>query len=488
MFIVLVSIFLGVFFFFLLSSSLILPTKANCNTDQKRVSSLSCRDGDSDELERLLSSGKYGVYDEDSFYGWTPAHWAAYFDKLDCLMKVLRFHCNNGNHATYTVTNQSVDLATKRFGQTPLHVAAFAGNILCVKWLLHCGASKDKQDYIGETSLHKAVRTGSLECTKMLTSHAASCAIRNKNGQIPKDLARACGYLLIADYLRQAEELSTLPKPFSTSEAAMEDDAMEASNEEPARPEPTPEKDVLLDGAVAANAVSIGGRKRPRQSDDESAIKRIRHNPLTAADFSPPNLSGLFKEPMAPCQPNGTSNGLSTIPAFGTSPAVTIESHDLPNPSHFKGRPLFYSPAINSGSRPIDADADGSSAMEGDEMMEDAAEGTKPRSSASCPRLYDRYPGSLEFGHGGVATANSLAAGPRDDSAATRKTHCFLSSSNHYNNNSPIHRNRSTSSSSGSTASSGWTEHCSSVLQEQDYCANYSQLMGDEMFQNIHGC
>jgi len=448
-----------------------------------------CRDGDSDELERLLSSGKFGVYDEDSFYGWTPAHWAAYFDKLDCLMKVLRFHCNNGNHGMFTVTNQSVDLPTKRFGQTPLHVAAFAGNLLCVKWLLHCGASKDKQDYIGETSLHKAVRTGSLECTKMLTSHAASCSIRNKNGQLPRDLARACGYVFIAEYLRQMEEQS-FPKHLANSDAAMEEDAMESSPEG-AKPEQAPGNDVLLDGAVAANAVPIGGRKRPRQCDDENTVKRFRHNPLTA-DFSPPNLSGLFKEPETngpvDGRLNGAANGHTSILAFATSPAISIESHDLPNPSHFEGRPLFYSPGMTVGSRPVEADSDGSSIMEGDEMMGDVVEeGVKPRSSASCPRLNDRYPGSLEFGHGGVATANPLTSGPRDDGAAVRNTHCFLSSANHYNN-SPIHRNRSTSSSSASTASSGWTEHCSSVLQEQDYCANYSQLMGDEMFQNIHGC
>lgn len=41
-----------------------------------------CRDGDFEELSRLLVEAQNGIYEEDSFYGWTPAHWAAYFGKV----------------------------------------------------------------------------------------------------------------------------------------------------------------------------------------------------------------------------------------------------------------------------------------------------------------------------------------------------------------------------------------------------------------------
>lgn len=38
-----------------------------------------CRDGDSDALSLLLvHKGQHSIYEEDCFYGWTPAHWAAY--------------------------------------------------------------------------------------------------------------------------------------------------------------------------------------------------------------------------------------------------------------------------------------------------------------------------------------------------------------------------------------------------------------------------
>ena len=41
-----------------------------------------CRDGDVEALSLLLLEAQHGVYVEDSFYGWTPAHWAAYFGKV----------------------------------------------------------------------------------------------------------------------------------------------------------------------------------------------------------------------------------------------------------------------------------------------------------------------------------------------------------------------------------------------------------------------
>lgn len=47
----------------------------------------SCRDGDVDSLSFLLGrdGGQHGIYVEDIFYGWTPAHWAAYFGKVSTM-------------------------------------------------------------------------------------------------------------------------------------------------------------------------------------------------------------------------------------------------------------------------------------------------------------------------------------------------------------------------------------------------------------------
>ncbi|CAH1778462.1 unnamed protein product [Owenia fusiformis] len=149
-----------------------------------------CRDGDLENLSLLLIEAQHGIYVEDSFYGWTPAHWAAYFGKLNCLMRLLEHGVN-------------CDATTVRFNQSPAHIAAFGGHSHCLKWLLHCGAKLSKQDYLGETPLHKAARTGSLECVSLLTSHGATLDVKNNNGHTPSQVSKNCGYMECSAYLER---------------------------------------------------------------------------------------------------------------------------------------------------------------------------------------------------------------------------------------------------------------------------------------------
>lgn len=41
-----------------------------------------CREGDIEALSLLIVPGQHNILLEDEFYGWTPAHWAAYFGKV----------------------------------------------------------------------------------------------------------------------------------------------------------------------------------------------------------------------------------------------------------------------------------------------------------------------------------------------------------------------------------------------------------------------
>ena len=47
----------------------------------------SCRNGDIEKLSTILAQAQHSVLEEDNFYGWTPAHWAAYFGKVSCKCK-----------------------------------------------------------------------------------------------------------------------------------------------------------------------------------------------------------------------------------------------------------------------------------------------------------------------------------------------------------------------------------------------------------------
>ena len=52
-------------------------------------------------------------------------------------MRLLDVGISTGSNAS--------DVDTHMLKQTPAHLASFAGHSHCLKWVLHCGASLDKQ-------------------------------------------------------------------------------------------------------------------------------------------------------------------------------------------------------------------------------------------------------------------------------------------------------------------------------------------------------
>ncbi|XP_036413246.1 ankyrin repeat domain-containing protein 10a [Colossoma macropomum] len=154
-----------------------------------------CRDGDVGALCSLLqqcSASPEDLAAEDSFYGWTPIHWAAHFGKLECVLRLVQVGCE-------------VNAVTSRFAQTPAHIAAFGGHPKCLLWLLQAGADINRQDYVGETPIHKAARAGSMECISALLISGAKPELRNANGLTAADVARAQGFQECAQLLSNAE-------------------------------------------------------------------------------------------------------------------------------------------------------------------------------------------------------------------------------------------------------------------------------------------
>ncbi|XP_076159546.1 ankyrin repeat domain-containing protein 10a isoform X1 [Alosa pseudoharengus] len=153
-----------------------------------------CRDGDVGALCSLLqcATNQADLVAEDSFYGWTPIHWAAHFGKLECVRRLVQVGCE-------------VNAVTTRFAQTPAHIAAFGGHPECLLWLLQSGADINRQDYVGETPTHKAARAGSMECVTALLLHGAKPDLRNANGQTAADLAHTQGFQECAHLLSNAQ-------------------------------------------------------------------------------------------------------------------------------------------------------------------------------------------------------------------------------------------------------------------------------------------
>ncbi|XP_016385199.1 ankyrin repeat domain-containing protein 10-like isoform X1 [Sinocyclocheilus rhinocerous] len=138
-----------------------------------------CRDGDVGALCSLLQCSTDQLAVEDSFYGWTPLHWAAHFGKLECVMRLVQVGCG-------------VNSVTSRFAQTPAHIAAFGGHPQCLLWLLQTGADINRQDYVGETPLHKAARAGSIDCVNTLLVQGAKAELT---------IGRICRTGLISPFL-----------------------------------------------------------------------------------------------------------------------------------------------------------------------------------------------------------------------------------------------------------------------------------------------
>lgn len=153
-----------------------------------------CRDGDIGALLSLLqgTSNPADLAVEDTFYGWTPIHWAAHFGKLECVVRLVQVGC-------------SVNAVTSRFAQTPTHIAAFGGHPECLLWLLQAGADLNRQDYVGETPIHKAARAGSLDCINALLVQGAKADLRNASGLTAADLAHAQGFQECAEILSNAQ-------------------------------------------------------------------------------------------------------------------------------------------------------------------------------------------------------------------------------------------------------------------------------------------
>ncbi|XP_031559217.1 ankyrin repeat domain-containing protein 10-like [Actinia tenebrosa] len=175
-----------------------------------------CRDGDVQSLLYLVIQGDRlevfrCVNEKDQFLMWTPAHWAAYFGHLECLMRLVS-------------CGLSLDVMDGRLKQTTLHLAAFAGNALVLDWILHAGASIDKQDSLGETAVHKAVRGDSVECLEVLQKYKAPMNMPNSSQQTPYEIALSLKGQCI-EYFRVVLDLKYSAGPISRSgKRSLDDD------------------------------------------------------------------------------------------------------------------------------------------------------------------------------------------------------------------------------------------------------------------------
>jgi ankyrin repeat protein len=156
--------------------------------------------GKSGRIEALIGRGANpNVRDAE---GMTPLHYAAYRGDVAIGEALLRGGADPN--------------AKDSLGMTPLHAAAFEGRADFVKALLLGNAFASARDAAGNTALHYAVYGGHVETAKALLAGGADAAVSNAKGATPADMARASGRKELIDLFGPA--VATKPPRVITNE------------------------------------------------------------------------------------------------------------------------------------------------------------------------------------------------------------------------------------------------------------------------------
>jgi len=214
---------------------------------------IAARAGDTDALQRDLSTSKVDINVRDTFTQ-TPLHWAAYAGRVNAVrfllanganpnatdkngftplhsaasagersldhLNVCKLLLRNGAKPNMLTNNTTsvmhylarfpfselllrvmkmvvlkgvdVDCTEKEGGDTPLHQAALRGAPETVRFLTQWGADVNQANRVGETPLHLAVRGGKVENVSILLKHKeCSLSVVGPDG-IPTDVAAKC--------------------------------------------------------------------------------------------------------------------------------------------------------------------------------------------------------------------------------------------------------------------------------------------------------
>lgn len=133
---------------------------------------------DDERLQTLLDADSAVVNAKDPF-GVTPLHWAARAGALNCLRLLLEAGADAN--------------ATNKSKRTPLHFAAETDNphqAAAIDLLVRHGALLDAQDRKGRTPLHRATYEGCLAAVEALLAAGADRTIPNKTGKTAFAIAR----------------------------------------------------------------------------------------------------------------------------------------------------------------------------------------------------------------------------------------------------------------------------------------------------------
>mmetsp|Transcript_22796 Transcript_22796/g.36604 ORF Transcript_22796/g.36604 Transcript_22796/m.36604 type:complete len:189 (-) Transcript_22796:65-631(-) len=123
--------------------------------------------------------------------GTTPLHWAVWQAHLTT--------------ATWLLEAKADAFAMNAYGCTAIHWASLSGDLTVCKWLDKLGLDFFHANSQGHTALHKAAWKNQKEVLKWLlqdkTCAKKQCAMPDKNGYNPADIAKLAGHDELAKWL-----------------------------------------------------------------------------------------------------------------------------------------------------------------------------------------------------------------------------------------------------------------------------------------------
>ncbi|HEX3109668.1 MAG TPA: ankyrin repeat domain-containing protein [Thermoanaerobaculia bacterium] len=147
--------------------------------------------GTAEQLDALLKEDPKRVAERTPF-GWTPLHIAAFA----------------GNVATTELLiSRGADVnsrAKSKFRNTPLQTALLSGQYATAKLLLDHGADPLVRQAEGITPMHEAAQNGREDLVKLLLSYGAEVTSRADDGSTPMDLAKKAKHENVVALLTKA--------------------------------------------------------------------------------------------------------------------------------------------------------------------------------------------------------------------------------------------------------------------------------------------
>ncbi len=146
--------------------------------------------GSEHRLAELLALD-HGLINTYSADGWTPLHLAAFFGNLACARTLVEQGAGVNARSRGSMQNM------------PLHAAASSRSREIVELLAGHGADVNARQHGGWTALHAAALNGDVETARVLIAHGADIKARADNQQNALDLALTRGHQNVVDLLDQ---------------------------------------------------------------------------------------------------------------------------------------------------------------------------------------------------------------------------------------------------------------------------------------------